>query len=107
MASAGKTISVADQGEEVGIREAVQAARQYMNRAFEGRLEDVQLEETELSDDETKWLITLSYLRTEPPRDSILAAAAGTLFPEKIRVYKTITVDARTGLARSMKIRKV
>ncbi len=99
-----KTVATEDQA--IGIRAAVQAARKYMNEAHEGSLEDVQLEETDLTDDESQWLITLSYLRTEPPSDTMFARAISVL-PTKVRIYKTVTVDARTGKAKSMKIRKV
>lgn len=85
----------------------MQSARKYMREAHEGTLEDVQLEETELSDDNHKWLITLSYLRTEPSPNMMFSGGAGALFPNKVRIYKAVTVDARTGKAKSMKIRKV
>jgi len=100
-----KTVAAGDQ--TIGIRAAVQAARKYMKEVHEGSLEDVQLEETDLTDDDSQWLITLSYLRTEPPSDTIFAMAAGPLFSKKVRIYKVVTVDARTGKAKSMKIRKV
>jgi hypothetical protein len=105
MTTTAKNLAPEDQA--IGIRAAVQAARKYMKEANEGTLEDVQLEETELTDDDETWLITLSFLRKEPLSDAPWQTAVGALYQNKVRVYKTVTVDARTGKARSMKIRTV
>jgi hypothetical protein len=105
MTTTAKTLAPEEQG--IGIRAAVQAARKYMKEAHDGPLEDVQLEETELTGDERQWIITLSYLRVEPPNNSMFASAMSSIQSNKVRIYKTVTVDARTGKARSMKIRKV
>jgi len=104
MANTSKT--VADDTQQIGLREAVESARRYMNTAYQGNLEDVQLEETDLSADDTEWLITLSYLREEPVAKGVFTAGL-PLVPNKVRVYKTITVDARTGVGKSMKIREL
>jgi hypothetical protein len=105
MTATAKTLTPEEQG--IGVRAAVEAARTYMREAHDGPLEDVQLEETELTGDERRWIITLSYLRVEPPNNSVFASAMSSLQPNKVRIYKTVTVDARTGKAGPMKIRKV
>ena len=103
MTNTGKKI--ADDGKPVGLRDAIEAARHYMTEALGRNLEDLQLEETEYSDNRDRWLITFGYLRAEPTANSMFNAA-GALFPNKERVYKIITVDARTGEANQIEIRK-
>jgi hypothetical protein len=76
----------------VRVRDAVQAAIDYL-RGFPELIQvsGVRLEETELSSDETRWLITLSY------EDSTAFGAP--------RIYKVFAIHAQTGAVVSMKSR--
>lgn len=60
-------------------------------------LEDVMLEEAELSDDCRQWIVTVSFV----PKDRYQLLG----LPDKTRSYKTITIDAETGDFVSIKIR--
>lgn len=90
--------------EGIGLPEAVETAREYMIRAYGRNLEGLQLEETEISDDDRYWLITLGFLRDAPNTSGVFVTAYP---PNKERVYKVVTLDARTGDVKSMKIREL
>jgi hypothetical protein len=62
------------------------------------------LEEVELSEDETHWLITLGFDRRRPVRSTFEALQSMTPYE---RAYKTIEIRADTGEVRSMKIREL
>ncbi|MDQ2785291.1 MAG: hypothetical protein M3Y58_09855 [Chloroflexota bacterium] len=94
-----------DTANDIGVQQAVQIAREQMRQVF-GNVEDLQLEEVEQSPDESKWLVTLSFLRVDPTSDSFMQTVASLRSP-KTRVYKIVTVDAKSGNARSVKIRKL
>jgi hypothetical protein len=85
------------------VKDAVRAAEEWVRDLFrDSDLRHFRLEEVQLSDDERRWLITLGW--AEPGvRENGLAAALGRDLPP--RVYKTLEVDADSGLVRSMKIR--
>lgn len=67
------------------------------------------LEEVELNEDETAWLITLGF--DNPHRPSAFQAAmdplAEAMRPTPARIYKTFKVDAKTGRVLAMKMRPV
>jgi hypothetical protein len=82
------------------VKEAARKASEYFAGLYSDKeIENVQLEEVEISDDGKYWLITLSY----------------PVFPLEIssvqfigkRKYKLFTIDAETGQVKSMKIREV
>jgi hypothetical protein len=80
------------------VREAAKRASEYFAGLYsDQKIDNVQLEEVEISDDEKYWLITLSY--PVPPE----LAALNLNFKRK---YKVFTIDANTGEVKSMKIRK-
>ncbi|WP_434688231.1 hypothetical protein [Pseudanabaena minima] len=91
----------------IGVQGAVEAASKYfheLQRVIKSTLlednttqiRDLRLEEVELSDDRSQWLITLGY--------SISEDGMGI---RSVRHYKIFTVDATTGEVQSMKIREV
>lgn len=75
----------------VDIKRAVQNATEYLHQLGLRIYSDVELEETELSEDEKFWIVTLGY-----KRDAI--------GPRK---YKSFTVRASDGEVVAMKIRTV
>lgn len=90
----------------IDVREAVQAAADYLQRLYSV---DSVLEEVELSEDGNFWLITLSY---EAPRKSALGhELAGTsigkvLMPPETK-FKIFKVNAQDGAVTSMRIRSL
>jgi hypothetical protein len=91
------------------VKEAVAAAASKAQELYEDKeLEDLALEEVELSDDKRFWLITLGFYMTRPNAPKGLASTVLGIDPARLnRRYKTFTVDAETGKITSMKIREV
>lgn len=82
------------------VKEAARRASEYFEGLYsDEKIENVQLEEVEISDDGKNWLITLSY----------------PIYPHNIapisfigkRKYKLFTIDAETGEVKSMKMRNI
>ena len=89
------------------IKEVVKKAVEYINSFYgEEATSDFILEEVQRSEDDRKWLITLSFTRERPQSSSISAALSGG-FKNWERVYKQIHIDADSGEFLSMTIRKV
>ena len=92
------------------VKSAVRAARNYFSDLYENVV-DVRLEEVELTDNERHWTVTLSGLFPPPPPTvddpAFATVMSGVFGAPRERVYKTLTVDARTGEVQSMKIRQV
>lgn len=78
----------------ITVEEAVKAAAQHMQRLFPDA-QDMRVEETELTEDDLHWAITLGFRIPE------------ALNPFGRREYKLFVIDARTGVVRAMKIRSV
>ena len=100
----------------IEIKQAVLAAERHLKELY-GDPPSIQLEEVYLSDDETSWFITLSFLApiAENERSVSLWAPYATIASEAakgfgerlVRKYKTFEVDRNSGEVRSMKIRPV
>jgi hypothetical protein len=102
-------------------KEAIDTAYKFITSLYNSteaynsdKLIDLALEEIELSSDEQSWLITLGFTRilSEPLERKVvipweLATKASHRQTHTIREYKIIEVDAETGHATSMKIRKI
>lgn len=102
-ATNAQTIAEHDQ-KEIDLRQAVKIAREFVREAFEGQTEDLRLEETEFSDFENHWLITLSFLR-EKSREEYSTNIFAAPVSSKARDYKIVDIDAHDGKVHSMKIR--
>lgn len=72
-------------------------------------VQDVLLEEIELSDDAKAWQITVGFSRLGRASSKASAAMSEVLMPryERARQYKTVSVDRATGDIPRMKIRTV
>lgn len=81
------------------VQQAAHAATNHLVSLYPQQvLNDVRLEEVELSDDENYWFITLSYLPATP---------ISLLHLQPRREYKVFKIDSQTGRVRSMKIRNL
>ena len=90
------------------VRNAVGAAQKHFGslRDMIGfGIEDIRLEEAELSEDKQYWLITLSFKIPNKYNENNIANLMGNLPYE--REYKVFKIDATTGEVQSMKIRDV
>ncbi|MFH1264552.1 MAG: hypothetical protein ABIK89_02410 [Planctomycetota bacterium] len=86
----------------VEVKQAVTNALVFLEDMYQGeQIDEVRLEEVELSEDGDLWHVTLSFLRGRG--QSGLAKAIGS--ESRSREYKELTVMSRTGDVRSMKIR--
>jgi hypothetical protein len=79
--------------------EASNKAKTYLNSFFPDA-EKVQLEEVELTDDKTHWLITLSF-------EGVSNSVASSLLVGKSLRYKIFKLEAESGEVLSMKIRDI
>lgn len=63
------------------------------------RFEDILLEEVELSEDKSSWLVTLGFYRQAPSVNIIESIGS----KKYIRTFKTLQIDASSGEMISMK----
>ncbi len=84
------------------VREAVQIAKDYIKKVYEGEeIRNLGLEEVEIDDETDDWLITLGFSRKwDYPRSNGLSDA-----PETKRAYKTVRIKADSGEVVSVKDR--
>lgn len=90
----------------IDVKQAVAGAIAFVKRVY-SKLDGLRLEEVEMSSDDRYWLVTLGFF--EPAPESPMKKLLRPLpVPDEMeRVYKIIKVDAKSGDAISMKIRKV
>ncbi|WP_016952270.1 hypothetical protein [Anabaena sp. PCC 7108] len=97
----------------IDVRTAVSAASQYIESLKDimgSSLPDLRLEEVELSEDKSFWLITLGFdAPLKPQKNAVnsLNNALGLPMPTSQREYKLIKVNSQTGEVEAMKIRKI
>ncbi len=94
----------------IGVKSAVISANHYLQLLQDniGDLQDIRLEEVELSEDKKYWLITLGF--DLPVRTKLPLAIPGLLTRENetfTRNYRVFKVNSETGEVEAMKIRKV
>jgi N-acetylglutamate synthase-like GNAT family acetyltransferase len=92
----------------VDVRSAVVVASEYFSSLQDmigDQIEDLRLEEAELSEDQKHWFITLGFIRPVDKTSNPLADWMETRNYE--REYKVFKIDAKTGEVQSMKIREV
>jgi hypothetical protein len=90
------------------LRSAVMHAQNYLKDLKDmlgNSLEDLRLEEVELSDDKQYWLITLGYSRLVDKTKNKNTLLEG-MIPHYERDYKIFKVNAQTGEVEAMKIRE-
>ena len=91
---------------KVDVRSAVYTAQNYIQsiQYLMGSIEDLRLEEVELSEDRQFWLVTLGYNRPVDKTQNPLAELVPSSKFE--RDYKIFKIDAETGDVKAMKIRE-
>lgn len=91
-------------------KSAVESARTYIQSiqdVLNNPLENLRLEEVELSEDEKHWLITLGYDNPDKPKDLSNMHLIAPHLARLAREYKVFQIGAEDGMVRSMKIRQV
>lgn len=83
----------------INVKEATDKAKEYLLSFFPDA-ENVQLEEVELTEDKSHWLVTISYEGTSN-------SVASSLLVGKTVLYKVFRIDAKNGVVISMKIRDI
>ena len=89
----------------IDVKQSINIAFEYFKELYKPEdLQDVSLEEVELSDDEQYWFVTLGFSR--PPSkltNPLQAFAVQKLLP---RDYKVVKIHTESGQVLSMKIRE-
>lgn len=94
----------------IDVKAAVTAAFEYLNflqDKISNELQDVRLEEVELSEDKKYWLITLGYdvpIRNQTAIEKIMMTSYS---PSLKREYKLFKINSETSQVEAMKIRQV
>ncbi|MBP0019555.1 MAG: hypothetical protein J7647_18635 [Cyanobacteria bacterium SBLK] len=92
----------------LNVQTAVQIAINYfktIQNDLGDNIQDIRLEEVEISDDDKSWFITLGYDDPKQiPYNPILPDAN---YRQYERTYKIFEIAAETGKVKSMKIRKI
>ncbi|MEH2244568.1 hypothetical protein [Nostoc sp.] len=98
----------------IDIKIAVNAAYEYIKSLQEmmgSSLRDLRLEEVQLSEDKSLWLITLGFYipkkAPKSPLENLMATSLASTTVLYEREYKLFKVNSQTGEVEAMKIRKV
>jgi len=89
------------------IDELVAKAVGYINSIYGEVASAVMLEEIQRSDDNQKWLITLSFSRKQAPSSTLSPLLVESSADQFERVYKQIQIDAQSGEFLGMSMRQV
>lgn len=95
---------------QIDVRSAVIAAKQYFENIKDmmgDSINNILLEEVELSENKKFWYVTLGFSRPVAKNEKSLIPDAISLVTKTEREYKMFIVDAETGEVKSMKIREV
>ena len=86
----------------IDVKEAVKIAFEYVSNLFDkdSKIEDLRLEEVEISDKEDYWYVTLSFV----VRRKGLVESLPTKF---VTEYKKVKIDAGTGEVKSVTVRNI
>ncbi len=94
----------------INVQQAVMAAQNYFKsiKTMMGKpIQDLRLEEVELSEDKKYWLITLGFNHPINTPKNPLGIPGINEIPKFEREYKIFKIDSETGQVQSMKIREV
>lgn len=94
----------------IDAKSAVEAARTYLRSIqdmLDTPLNNLRLEEVELSEDDQYWLITLGYDNPNKPRDLSNLSLVAPQLARLAREYKIFRIRSEDGEVKSMKIRQV
>jgi hypothetical protein len=92
----------------IDVKTAVERAYNYLQSLQDkmGDLNDIRLEEVELSQDDRFWLITLGFDLPDNKPQSVMEKITYTL-PKYERNYKIFKVNSESGEVEAMKIREL
>jgi len=93
----------------IDVRGAVMAAKKYFEDIQDliGKtIDDILLEEVEISDDRRFWYVTLGFSRLTGKTENLISEPI-SFSSQYEREYKIFTIDADTGEVQSMKIREL
>jgi hypothetical protein len=93
-------IKMVEENKKLDAKEATKKAAEYLHDIKHIGLDNISIEEIEMTEDKKYWLITLGYVQYT--RISIFGPT-----PIEKKIYKIFKVDANTGEIISMKIRSV
>lgn len=93
---------------KIDVRNAVIAAKEYLKSIQDliGSIDDILLEEVELSENKSFWYVTLSFNRPLVKQERAFMSGMELVTQYK-RHYQLFMVDVITGEVNSMKIRQV
>lgn len=94
----------------IDAKSAVGAARTYVKDVQDilgSSLDNLRLEEVELSEDERNWLVTFGYDNPNKPENLSNLSLVTPELARLAREYKVLSIDADSGSVKSMKSRKV
>jgi len=91
----------------IDVKEAVRIAFGYVaDLMVDEKIGKIRLEEVERSQNDTEWIVTVSFLREPVPLNSgiaAMAAAAALAADRAERAYREVRIEAATGQVISMK----
>ncbi|MBW4466339.1 MAG: hypothetical protein KME07_13015 [Pegethrix bostrychoides GSE-TBD4-15B] len=90
----------------IDVKAATEIATTYLQDLMKFQLENLRLEEVELSEDGHEWLITLGFDVPTRINNSLANIALGTNLAYQ-REYKIFKIDSEKGEVKSMKIRSL
>ncbi len=98
--------------ETIDARDAVKSAADYLNHIKDlmgEKINNLRLEELELSENQQLWVVTLGYDVPYTPSgiESLMMTSGISGQKSSKREYKIFNVDAQTGAVQSMKIRSI
>jgi len=89
------------------IEQLVTKAVGYINSIYGEAASSVMLEEIRRSEDDQKWLITLSFSRKQAPSSTLSPLLVESSADQFERVYKEMQIDAHSGEFLGMSMRQV
>ena len=91
----------------VDAKQAVKMAMEYLKEMYDTKeFKDIMLEEVELSEDNQYWNVIIGFARRQvSTSEGPMASLVGKTEQYK-REFKIFTIDAESGIVRSMKIKK-
>jgi hypothetical protein len=89
------------------IEELVAKAQGYINSIYGEAASALMLEELQRSEDEQKWLITVSFSRKQAATSTLSPLLVDSNADQFERVYKQIQIDAQSGEFLGMTMRQV
>ena len=93
----------------IDMKQAVQVAQDFCRTLYgQEQLTDFLLEEVELTEDEKFWLVTIGFsVQPLSSGQTATGSSAASSSRGPAHVYKTMKVDASSGRALSLKIKKL